>query len=69
MANPCRFKTYTQLEKICSRILSRSLPDPIEIRKLEAEYREVLLALVAGSLSEKIQSDHPISPRYIPVSG
>jgi len=69
MSNPCRFKTYSQLEKIGQRILSRSLPDPDEIRKLEAEYRDVLFALAGGSPLEKIQSDHPTSDRYTPVSG
>jgi hypothetical protein len=64
-----RFKTYSQLEKICKRILSRSVPDPDEILKLEAEYREVLLALAGDSILKNISSDVPTLPRWYPVGG
>jgi hypothetical protein len=56
------FKTYSQLEKICRRILSRSVPDPDEIRKLEAEYREILLALAGDSFRKNISSEAPFRP-------
>ena len=69
MTQTDRFKTYTQLEKICRRILLRSVPDPDEIRKLEAEYREILLALAGDSFLKNISSDVPILPRWYPVGG
>ncbi len=64
-----RFKTYAQLERICRRILLRSVPDRDEILKLEAEYREILLALAGNSFLKNISSDSPALPRWYQVGG
>lgn len=59
-----RFKTYTQLEKIGKRLLSRSLPGPEELRNLETECREILLTLARDGLLKNCSSDDRVSVRY-----
>jgi len=67
MTNPNRFKTYTQLEKISERMLSRSVPRREDLRNLETEFLEVLLALAGGDVIEKIQVGSSHVPSLIPI--
>jgi hypothetical protein len=65
-----RFKTYTQLEKVCRRILSRSARPGLErVWSLQDEYREVLLALAGDSFLKNISSEASTLSRWYPVGG
>ena len=64
-----RFKTYTQLEKACQRILARRMSARQKLRTLQSRYREIAEAVGVNVRIGKEKSDSHIPLRPMTVEG